>query len=170
MKVPVLLAAFVLSSMLANAFAEEPIVMEQVTPNGQIKVQIEWPEVLPDDIYEFPVRFLDANTNKPIKNVIFAVLITQEDDVIEKYSGLSAPNGEALVEVMFGHTGSATVQVVVLTIIKGSTYAPMKEQVSFSVNVVPEFPLVVIVMVTSMTIILVLTKLDLTKRFLESIA
>ena len=41
---------------------------------------------------------------------------------------------------------------MVLTIVKGSTYAPMNEKVSFAVNVVPEFStLAVMVMAFSIT-------------------
>jgi len=33
------------------AYGEEPLVMEQLTSNGQVKIQLLWPEVEPDEIY-----------------------------------------------------------------------------------------------------------------------
>lgn len=49
------------------------------------------------------------------------------------------------------HTGPATVQVKVLTLVKGSTYAPMNEKVRFSVYAVPEFPYSLDVLIASLS-------------------
>ena len=41
----------VLSVLSLNAYREEPIVMEQLTSDGQVKVQLLWLEVEPHEIY-----------------------------------------------------------------------------------------------------------------------
>ena len=40
----------VLSVLSLNAY-EQPVVMEQLTSDGQVKVQLLWPEVEPHEIY-----------------------------------------------------------------------------------------------------------------------
>ena len=65
MKILLLFTVVLLPLILSNnAYAQEPMVMEQVTPTGKIKVQLTWPEVLPDQLYNIGIKFLDAKTDQ----------------------------------------------------------------------------------------------------------
>lgn len=90
------------------AYAEEPIVMEQVTPNGKVKVQLTWPEVLPDELYNIEVRFLDPKTGQLLDNahITYDVSVLQDHGPVEMYYDQSTNSGEATFEVVFPEDGA----------------------------------------------------------------
>jgi hypothetical protein len=158
--VPVLLSMLLL--MLVNAYAE-PMVMEQVTPNGKIKVQIEWPEVLPDEIYDIRIQFLDSSTDQLLDGVyvVYDVLVLQDGNAIESYHNLQVQNGFQYFEVLFpeDRAGLAQVIVIIKGMNDGSGLVEMEEEVTFNVEVVPEFSMMALAAMTlSITAILALNR------------
>jgi len=154
----ILLGLFIVISFLfLPAFAdEEPLIMEQLTPNGEIMVQLLWPTVLPDELYKIEVRFLDPQTNELIVEdewVNYSVLVMQQDHIIEKYPLQGAKGSIDTFEVVFPEegTGSAEVTIIVTQITEKSTLIPVEEgqKVSFSVQVVPEFSTMAVVMLST---------------------
>jgi len=137
-----------------NAYGEEPVVMEQLTSNGQVKVQLLWPEVEPLEIYEIRINFLDPNTDELLENVEinFAIVVTQHGSLIESYEHLHTDKGNMDFEVMFPEDGKGLAKVVieVVSITTDSGTIQIDEEFTFLVVVVPEFAtLVIIVMAIS---------------------
>ena len=160
MKALISLTLLFLSLLLSNnAYAEEPMVMEQVTPNGKIKVQLTWPEVLPGQLYNIGIKFLDANTDQLLDKVAitYDVIVLQQGATIEIYKKQNTSTGEATFEVVFPQdgAGSAEVIVAVTSMTDNSGTVDMDETVSFNVQVVPEFATLA-VMVTGFSIAIVL--------------
>lgn len=169
MKIPFLstiLLSLLLLLILANhAYAEEPMVMEQVTPNGKVKVRLTWPEVLPDQLYNIGIKFLDANNGQVLNNasVTYDVIVRQQGATIEVYRNQNTSNGEATFEVVFPQdgTGPAEATVAVTSMTSTSGTVDMDETVSFNVQVVPEFPaMVAIVVAVSIMMIVVMARLS----------
>ncbi|MBI5133492.1 MAG: hypothetical protein HZA83_02155 [Thaumarchaeota archaeon] len=125
-----------ISSVFVNAYAQEEFTMKQTTPNGKVQVELFWPEIKYDEIRQFSVTFRDPSTAEPLNNVAFDLRITQGQDLIEDYHDEVA-NGVMVLEVLFNNSGPATVDVNV----KGVDAKAINEKVTFSVTVVPEFPL-----------------------------
>jgi len=92
------------------AYGEEPLVMEQLTSNGQVKVQLLWLEVEPDEIYEILINFLDPNTDELLENIEinFAISVTQHGSLIESYNDLQTEEGHTDFVVMFPEDGQCT--------------------------------------------------------------
>lgn len=139
-----LLTVLLLPLLFSNvAYAEEPMVMEQVTPNGKVKVQLSWPEVLPDQLYNIDVRFLDTKTGQLLDNarITYDVSVLQDHGPVEMYHDQSTNSGEATFEVVFPEDGAgpARVIVAVTSLTNDSGTVQMREEVSFNVHVVPEF-------------------------------
>lgn len=88
MKIVALIVVLLLSSF-SNAYGET--IMEQVIPSGKIKVQLAWPEVLPDKLYNAHVRFLEPDTDELLDKVTitYDAIILQHDGIIEEYIGES---------------------------------------------------------------------------------
>jgi len=145
---------FLLLFTFNYAYAQEPIIMEQVTPNGMVKVQLFWPEVLPNQLYNIELRFLNPQTNEPITDlIVYNVAVTQNEELIEFYEEEYAEDGKALFEVFFPENGIGPAQVIVgiVTIDFGTTSTNINESVFFNVQVVPEFSaLLSIVMVVAL--------------------
>ena len=114
MKFAIILLA-VLSVLSLNAYGEEPVVMEQLTSNGQVKVQLLWPEVEPHDIYGIRINFLDPNTDELLENVEtnFAIAVTQHGSLIELYEHLHTDKGTMDFVVMFPEDGKGPAEVVI---------------------------------------------------------
>lgn len=108
MKVCLLFMALLLLILSNNAYAEEPMVMEQVTPNGKIKVQITWPEVLPDQLYNIGIKFLDVKTGQLVDKVTitYDVIVLQQGATIEVYGDQNTSTGEGTFEVVFPSDGT----------------------------------------------------------------
>lgn len=170
-KSALVLSLFFLSFTFNYAYAQEPVIMEQVTPNGKIKVQLSWPEVLPDQLFNIGLTFVDPKTNKPLDNVSigYDVIVLQRNATIEKYDNQKTSTGFATFEVVFPVDGAGPAQVIiaVTSTTNGSDSVKMDEMVSFNVQVVPEFPaMVAIVMGISIMMIVVMAKLSC-KTFLK---
>lgn len=144
----------VLSVLSLNAYGEEPVVMEQLMSNGQVKVQLLWPEVEPHEIYGIRINFLDPNTDELLENVEinFAIAVTQHGSLIESYEHLRTDKGNMDFVVMFPEDGKGPAEVVieVVSITTDSGTIQIDEEFTFNVEVVPEFAtLVIIVMAIS---------------------
>jgi predicted secreted protein with PEFG-CTERM motif len=172
MRLPALLVVFALSSMLANAYAQEPMVMEQVTPNGKVKVELTWPEVLPDQLYDIELLFLDPESNKPITGFIkYNLAVTQNEDFIEHYTDQITEDGGALFEVVFPEGGTGPAQVIVsITAMNSEAIANLNDMaVVFNVQVVPEFAtMTVMIMAISIAAVLALSRFKTSRRFYRS--
>lgn len=147
-----LMLLFSLFSLALNhAYAQEPVGMEQVTPNGKVKVQLFWPEVLPDELYEVELRFLDPQTNEPITKFwfVYNVAVIQNNETIEVYTNERSDDGKGLFGVVFPVEGTGPAQVIVVITAMGSgpTWANVKERVVFDVQVVPEFPVLLTIII-----------------------
>ena len=99
----------------ASVVKQEALVMEQITSDGQVKIQLLWPEVEPNEIYEIYVNFLDPNTDKLLENVEinFAIVVTQFDLLIESYEHLHTDKGNIDFEVMFPKDSKGPAKVVI---------------------------------------------------------
>ena len=153
MKFAIILLA-VLSVLSLNAYGEEPVMMEQLTSNGQVKVQLLWPEVEPNEIYGIRINFLDPNTDELLENVEinFEIAVIQRDSLIESYMHSHTDKGNMDFEVMFPEDGKGPAEVVikVVSITTDSGTIQIDEKFRFNVEVVPEFAtLVIIVMAIS---------------------
>jgi len=156
-----LVSSLLLFSLALNhVYAQEPVAMEQVTPNGKVKVQLFWPEVLPDALYDIELRFLDTQTNEPITKfwIVYSVVVMQNNETIEVYGNQRADDGKASFEVVFPEEGTGAAQVIVVITAMGSgpTWANMKERVVFDVQVVPEFPAVLTIIIALPLLVVVL--------------
>ena len=135
---------------------QEALIMEQITSDGQIKVQLLWPEVEPDEFYGIQINFLDPNTDELLDdvNIGYAIMVTQQGSIIEMYDHLHTDNGDEEFLVMFPEHGKGTAQIGIIidSITKGSDTIQIDEELTFNVEVVPEFAaLVLIVMAIAFT-------------------
>jgi len=156
MNLSVLLTVFLLPLIFANhAYAQEPIMMEQVTIDGSVKVRLVWPEVLPDEPNSFQVMFLDPASNEPITDIVWYIVNVRHpayEDPIEHYEG-SVLHGKKSFTVLLPEDATGPVQVVVLVL--GIADKRTGYDVVFNVHVVPEFSTVIIVMSISIAAVLV---------------
>ena len=155
---------------IPSVYGQEEYTMKQLIPHGGIQVELIWPEdqdgsfkaIEVDEINDFTVRFVDSSSNKMVDNIAFDLVIVQEGHLIENYHDELA-NGETILQYKFIEKGPATIKVTV----KGIGNIPVNELVTFSINVIPEFAfMAVIVMAVSMAIVIttrfnVITKLHL---------
>ena len=157
-------SALALSSLLLPftinyVYAQEPVIMEQVSDNGSVKVQLFWPEVLPDELYNIELRFLNPQSNEPITDLIYNVEVMQDEEPIEIYTDQHTADGRASFEVVFPEDGTGPAQVIVVVTGMGSGTTNMDESVVFNVQVVPEFPaLLAIVMALPLLVAVVLSR------------
>ena len=132
------------------AYGEEPLVMEQLTSDGQVKVQLLWPEVEPHEIYGIHVNFLDPNTNELLDDVqiSYAVSVTQQGSIIELYHDLQTDEGTMDFELMFPEDGKGPAEIVI-ELVSITNYKheilEIDEELTFNVEVVPEFATLVII-------------------------
>ena len=132
------------------AYGEEPLVMEQLTSDGQVKVQLLWPEVEPHEIYRIHVNFLDPNTNELLDDVqiSYAVSVIQQGSMIELYHDLHTDEGTMDFEIMFPEDGKGPAEVVI-EVVSITNYKheilEIDEEFTFNVEVVPEFATLVII-------------------------
>jgi hypothetical protein len=162
------LAVFLFPLLFIGYAYAEPTVMEQVTSDGSVKVQLSWPEVLPDQLYDIGIRFLDPETGQVMDNasVVYDVAVLQGDAIIEIYSEQSTGDGNGTFEVVFPEdaTGSAEVIIGVVSVTSDAGTVAVNEEVSFNVQVVPEFEtLAAMVMAISIGALVTLTRFKNTK-------
>lgn len=67
-----LLLFVIFISLFSNVFAEndERIFLEQMTTDQRVKVKVFWPDILPDELYEIELIFINPQTNKRIFNIL----------------------------------------------------------------------------------------------------
>ena len=146
-----------------NIFAEEPIFLEQITSDNLIKVQLFWPEVLPDERYDIKIKFLDPQTNSLIQDklVTYDIFLKQDGHPIEHYKNLKTSTGEDEFVVQFPvHSeGPSKMTVTINSVLEEGKLIKINESLIFEVKVVPEFSTFAIaIMAISMISILILSK------------
>ena len=146
------LLGIILLSFISSAYAQEEFTMKELTASGTVQVELVWPEIGVDEVRQFSVSFRDPANNELLNDVAFDLVIMQADHVIEDYQDEVA-SGAMILEALFIDQGPATIDVNV----KSVGDIPVNEKVAFSVNVVPEFPIMIaIVMAASMAIVIAL--------------
>ena len=147
-----ILLGIILLSFISSAYAQEEFTMKELTASGAVLVELTWPEIGIDEIRDFAVSFRDPANNELLNDVAFDLVIMQADHVIEDYNDEVA-NGAMTLQVLFEDTGPATIDVNVKSVDNTS----INEKVTFSVNVVPEFPIMIsIITAVSMAIVIAL--------------
>ena len=169
-----LLLFVILLGMFSNIYAEndDRIILEQVTSDQRVKVEVLWPEVLPHELYEIELVFVNPQTNKTISNIIsFDVLIDQGEHIIESYQDLVTKDGKShfLVQFPEDSNGPARLKVTINSILEEGKLVEINESLIFEVKVVPEFSFFAIfIMALSTMSILILTKFQRTfKKYYE---
>jgi hypothetical protein len=111
------------------------------TLNSQnYKVNISWPEqVFPSTPVPLALFFSDANGNR-IPNATYDLILMKDEQTILNRNGVSTGEGFASHDVIFDSQGTIT---VVVDKIDGSD-----ESVAMTINVVPEFPLGLLLSIT----------------------
>jgi len=146
-----------------NIFAEEPVFLEQVTSDNLIKVQLFWPEVLPDELYDIKIKFLDPQTDLLIQDklVTYDIFLEQDGHPIEDYKNLKTDTGEDEFVVSFPEhsEGPSKMTVTINSVLEEGKLVEVNESLIFEVKVVPEFSTFAIaIMAISMISILILSK------------
>ncbi|MFQ5920677.1 MAG: hypothetical protein ACE5JV_01510, partial [Nitrososphaerales archaeon] len=110
----------------AHAYAaEEPASMEQITSGGSVKVRLVWPEVLPGQLYNIELFFLDPESGEPVAGtVLYDVEVTQQGHPIELYTDQRTDTGSSSFEVVFPADGTGSAEVAVAIIGMGSDPTP----------------------------------------------
>ena len=146
-----------------NIFAEEPVFLEQVTSDNLLKVQLFWPEVLPDELYDIKIKFLDPQTDSPIEGtlVIYDIFLEKDGHPIEDYKNLKTNTGEDEFVVLFPEhsEGPSKMTVTINSVLEEGKLVEINESLIFEVKVVPEFSTFAIaIMAISMISVLILSK------------
>ena len=135
-----------------SAFAEETLVMEKVIPSGQVKIQIIWPEVLPDKLETVLIKFLDPETNELLENISinYSVRVVQNGSLIELYHDFMTYDGQSGFGIVFPQysVGPAEIIIEINSIADGSNIVEINEEVTFNVEVVPEFGTIALIVMT----------------------
>lgn len=142
MKILILVLA-VFPLVFTLAYGEEATMMEETTPNEMVKVQLFWPEVLPHQLYEIPVKFVDPATGRLLDdvNIEYDLIVTHGDRTIEWYQ-LQVAKGNTSFEVMFpGGGGTAEVSITIRSMMGPDEGSEMHETVTFNVHMVSAFDL-----------------------------
>ena len=168
-----ILLSLVMISSFSTVFAQEsePIILEQLSPSGQVLVKIDWPEVYPLDLYEFNVSFHDPKTGELLDNLRlnYNLAITQHDHPVEIYDHNLATDGTGHFEVMFPEESEGLAEVIVELRVandKAGNMYTYNEEVKFSVNVVPEFGLIVMIVLSAAFVpILLISKTKLLPKY-----
>jgi len=146
-----------------NIFAEEPVFLEQITSDNLIKVQLFWPEVLPDERYDIKIKFLDPQTDSLIQDklVTYDIFLKQGRHQIEHYNNLKTSTGEDEFVVIFPpqSEGPSKMTVTINSVLEEGKLIKINESLIFEVKVVPEFSTFAIaIMALSMISVLILSK------------
>ncbi len=159
MRAQLFFAVILILSSSMNVYSQEDYTLKELTASGNYQVELVWPDIQVDKISKFVVRFVDPSNDELMQQVNFDLLIMQGENLIENYHDEIA-DGIMVLEVLFIDTGSATIDVTIKSVGKKE----VGEKTSFSVNVVPEFPLVLAaVMGISMLMVIALRLNPITK-------
>jgi len=174
-----ILLSVIMISSLSSVFAQEsePIILEQLSPSGQVLVKLQWPEIYPEEISTFKVSFHDPETGELLDGKLtdekfrlnYNVVVTQFDHPVESYHQNLTTDGTGEFEVSFpaDHEGMAeiTVELRALSRTSGDTVW-YDESVTFSVNVLPEFGVIaMMIMIAAFVPILLISKTRLFTKF-----
>ena len=167
----VLLSVIIISSF-STIYAQEsePLVLEQLSPSGQVLVKIEWPEVYPHELNSFKVSFHDPETGDLLDEIRinYNIFVTQNDNDIDHYMHNLTTDGTGEFEVLFPEESQGPAEIIVE--LKASSDKGMatvyNEEVVFSVNVVPEFGVIAaIILSIAFVPVLLLSKNKLMPKF-----
>ena len=167
----VLLSVIFISSLsFIYAQESEPLILEQLSPSGQVLVKLEWPEVYPHELNQFKVSFHDPETGNLLDEIRlnYNIFVMQNDDEIEHYIHNLTTDGTGEFEVLFSEESQGLAKVVVeLKASSDKGFATVyNEEVVFSVNVVPEFGVIaMIILSVALVPILLLSKSKLMPKF-----
>jgi predicted secreted protein with PEFG-CTERM motif len=183
-----ILLSVIMISSLSSVYAQEsepiileqesePIILEELSPSGQVLVKLQWPEIYPEEISTFKVSFHDPETGELLDGKLvdetfrlaYNVIVTQFDHPVEHYHQNLTTDGTGEFEILFpaDHEGMAkvTVELRALNRSSGETIW-YDEEVNFSVNVVPEFGVIaMMIMITAFVPILLISKTRLFTKF-----
>ena len=166
MKLLAVIASVIVISSFSSVYAE-PIILEQVSPSG-ILIKLEWPEVYPHEVYNFKVSFYDSNTGELLDDIRlnYNIKVLQHDHPVEIYEHNSATDGTGNFDVMFPEESEGPAQIIVELKESSDHGIPTtyNEEITFSVNVVPEFGVITaMILAASVIPILLLSKSKLSK-------
>ena len=157
-----IIASVLIFTLMSSAFAQEPIILEQLSPSGKVLVKLEWPEVYPNEIYNFKVSFYDPNTGELLDDIRlnYNIIVIQDDHEVEIYEQNLATDGTGEFEVMFPQESEGPAEIIVelrAASDKGHTIK-YEEEVKFSVNVVPEFGVIAAILAVAFVPIILFSK------------
>ena len=174
-KIFAMLLSLILISSFSSVYAQEqitgPFLYEQLSPSGLVLVKLEWPEVYPDELNYFKVSFHYPETGELIDDVRFhyEVHVTQTNDEIESEKYLQTYDGTAEHEILFPEDSDGPAKVVVRLMVSLDEKAQVvnyHENVEFSVNVIPEFGVIAMIIFSIAFVpILLLSKSKLIPKF-----
>ena len=147
----------------------EPIILEQLISSGDVNVKLEWPEVYPHEISTFKVSFHDPVTDELIHTNTrfdYTILVKQNDHIIEEYHEKTIEGGHDY-QVMFPEDSQGPAEVTLIIQFIRTDYEVLRldEELTFSVNVVPEFGVIAAIILSIAFIpILLLSKSKLVTR------
>ena len=147
----------------------EPIILEQLISSGDVNVKLEWPEVYPHEISTFKVSFHDPVTDELIHTDTrfdYTILVKQNDHIIEQYHEKTIKGGHDY-QVMFPEDSQGPAEVTLIIHFIRTDYEVLRldEEITFSVNVVPEFGVIAAIILSIAFIpILFLSKSKLSTR------
>ena len=169
-KILEVLFSIMIISSFSSVYAQEPIVLEQISPSGKVLINLEWPEVYPGEIYTFKISFHDPETGNLLDEIRmnYNLYVTQHDHEVEHYKGIITTNGTEEFEVLFPEDSEGLAKVVIELIASTDheITTVYKEVVTFSVNVVPEFGVIAMIILSIAFVpILLLSKSKLMSKF-----
>ena len=161
-----IIASVLIFTSMSFAFAE-PILLEQLSSSGKVLVKLEWPEVYPDEVYNFKVSFHDPITDELIHTNTrfdYTVLVKQNDHIIEEYYDKTI-KGENEYLVLFPENSQGPAEVTLILHFIRTDYEVLQldEEIIFPVNVVPEFGVIAAILAAAFIPILLLSKSKLAK-------
>lgn len=171
-----LLLFVIFISLFSNVFAEndERIFLEQMTTDQRVKVKVFWPDILPDELYEIELIFINPQTNKRIFNILsFDVLIQQGEKIIENYQDLITRDGRSHIVVLFPEDseGAAQLKVTINSILEEDKLMEINESLIFDIKVVPEFSTfaIAVMALSIMSVLILLKKFKLSSKIISNI-
>ena len=142
-KILAMLLSIIVVSSFSSVYAQEPIILEQLSPSGQILVKLQWPEVYPHELNNFKVSFHDPETGDLLDEIRlnYNIYVMQYDHEVEHYIHNLTTDGTGDFEILFPEESQGLAEIVVeLKASSDHGFATVyDEKVTFSVNVVPEF-------------------------------
>ncbi len=142
--------------LIPNIYAENILIMNSKSLDVELKIdqsiEVDKPTML-------NVRFLEKGTNKTQIHVDYVVSIRDSNNVEIFRTPLTHTN-EGIVQLryVFPTSGDYTIAIDM----EGILFIPIpKESVAFHINVIPEFPLIVLLILTIAFIPIIITKRSL---------